>query len=99
MNCIYNTGCIAFQFKLITTVDELKSYIDSTQLTPEFGGVFHYDHDEWIRFRIVSGTLNCYLLIPMHLNGAEIRNTTKFHFTEYLETNISTQSKCSPVVT
>ncbi|KAJ7381520.1 Pleckstrin y domain containing, G (with RhoGef domain) member [Desmophyllum pertusum] len=41
-----------FEFKLITTVDELKSYIDRTQLTPEFGGVFNYDHDEWIRFRI-----------------------------------------------
>lgn len=41
-----------FEFKLITTVDELKSYIDRTQLTPEFGGVFSYDHDGWIRFRI-----------------------------------------------
>lgn len=41
-----------FEFKLVTTVDELKSYIDRSQLTPEFGGVFHYDHDEWIRFRI-----------------------------------------------
>jgi len=41
-----------FEFKLITTVDELKTYVDRSQLTPEFGGVFHYDHDEWIRFRI-----------------------------------------------
>lgn len=54
---LFNNRCIAFQFKLITTVDELKSYIDRTQLTPEFGGVFNYDHDEWIRFRIVSHTL------------------------------------------
>lgn len=54
-----NNSCIALQFKLVTTVDELKSYIDRSQLTPEFGGVFHYDHDEWIRFRIVSNACNC----------------------------------------
>lgn len=54
---MFNNTCIGFQFKLITTVDELKSYIDRTQLTPEFGGVFSYDHDGWIRFRIVSTIL------------------------------------------
>ena len=54
---MFNNTCIGLQFKLITTVDELESYIDRSQLTPEFGGVFSYDHDEWIRFRIVSTSL------------------------------------------
>ncbi|EDO25644.1 predicted protein, partial [Nematostella vectensis] len=39
-------------FKLITTVQDLKKYFDADQLTPEFNGTFHYDHDDWIRFRI-----------------------------------------------
>lgn len=60
---LFNNSCIAFQFKLVTTVDELKSYIDRSQLTPEFGGVFHYDHDEWIRFRIVSMTIEYFALV------------------------------------
>ncbi|XP_048577215.1 puratrophin-1-like isoform X3 [Nematostella vectensis] len=41
-----------FEFKLITTVQDLKKYFDADQLTPEFNGTFHYDHDDWIRFRI-----------------------------------------------
>lgn len=64
---LFNNSCIAFQFKLVTTVDELKSYIDRSQLTPEFGGVFNYDHDEWIRFRIVSLSIEYFALVASSL--------------------------------
>lgn len=75
---MFNNTCIGFQFKLITTVDELKSYIDRTQLTPEFGGVFNYDHDEWIRFRIVStihlSCINSFKRFPTGLSMLSIHD-------------------------
>lgn len=80
---MFNNTCIGFQFKLITTVDELKSYIDRTQLTPEFGGVFNYDHDEWIRFRIVSTSLlscnNFFKRLPTGLSMIAIHTSYPYH--------------------
>ncbi|XP_015927368.1 guanine nucleotide exchange factor DBS isoform X2 [Parasteatoda tepidariorum] len=42
-----------FKFKVIvcTTVEELHSYIDISQLTDDLGGSIAYDHDSWIQQR------------------------------------------------
>lgn len=52
-----------FQFKFIIIVDEFKFYIDWIQFIFEFGGVFNYDYDEWIRFRIVCFICYCNFLL------------------------------------
>ena len=32
----------------------LHRFVDKTQLTSEFGGLLSYDHQDWVRFRMVS---------------------------------------------
>ena len=36
------------------TVSELQRYVDQSQLTVEFGGSLLYDHQDWVRFRMVG---------------------------------------------
>jgi len=43
-----------FQVVLISTLDELYTYVQPTQLPPEFGGCFDYDHRCWMKNRMVS---------------------------------------------
>lgn len=39
---------------MLSSVTELHSYIDRTQLTHELGGTQEYCHDKWISHRAVS---------------------------------------------
>lgn len=57
-----------FRFVVLSTVEELHEYIDPSQLTIEFGGTFLYEHDEWIKQRIVSTSLITAESISMHFH-------------------------------
>lgn len=65
-----------FRFIVLSTVEELHEYIDTTQLTPEFGGTLLYKHDEWIKQRIVSLRLYFY-----HISSCKI---THFYHVQLL---------------
>lgn len=39
------------QVIVCNSVEELHTYIDKSQLTPDLGGTIHYNHDDWIRER------------------------------------------------
>jgi hypothetical protein len=39
---------------MLSSVTELHSYIDQTQLTTELGGTQEYCHEQWISHRTVS---------------------------------------------
>ena len=42
-----------FQVIMLSSVTELHSYIDRTQLTQELGGTQEYCHEKWISHRTV----------------------------------------------
>ncbi|XP_077160883.1 pleckstrin homology domain-containing family G member 4B isoform X2 [Paroedura picta] len=42
---------IAFQCEVLTSLKALLRYVDCTQLTADFDGIFPYSHNDWIRFR------------------------------------------------
>ncbi|XP_048366760.1 pleckstrin homology domain-containing family G member 4B isoform X2 [Sphaerodactylus townsendi] len=42
---------VAFQCEVLTSLKALLRYLDCTQLTDEFDGIFPYNHNDWIRFR------------------------------------------------
>nr|XP_056713772.1 pleckstrin homology domain-containing family G member 4B [Euleptes europaea] len=42
---------ITFQCEVLTSLKALLRYLDCTQLTAEFDGIFPYNHNDWIRFR------------------------------------------------
>ena len=42
------------QLRLISNCSELLEFVDKDQLTPEFKGDLPYNHQEWVRFRMVS---------------------------------------------
>ncbi len=46
--------CHVTQFRQISNRLELLEFIDKDQLTLEFDGDFAYNHQEWVRFRMVS---------------------------------------------
>ncbi len=37
----------------IQTIEKLHNYIKPDQLTEEYGGTFQYEHQDWVRFRMV----------------------------------------------
>lgn len=43
-----------FQVIMLSSIAELHSYIDRTQLTEDLGGTQEYCHDKWISHRTVS---------------------------------------------
>ncbi len=52
-SCAYNGLMGSFQVIMLSSVTELHSYIDRTQLTRELGGTQEYNHDKWISHRTV----------------------------------------------
>lgn len=42
-----------FQVIMLSSITELHSYIDRTQLTQELGGTQEYCHEKWIAHRTV----------------------------------------------
>lgn len=45
--------CELLQVIMLSSVTELHSYIDRTQLTQELGGTQEYCHEKWISHRTV----------------------------------------------
>ena len=42
-----------FQFKLLSSLEDLFPSISLDQIPTTFGGNFDYDHDAWLQFRLV----------------------------------------------
>ena len=42
------------KFQQVRTHGLLLKYFDRSQLTAEFGGTLTYNHQDWVRFRMVS---------------------------------------------
>lgn len=42
------------QVIMLSSVTELHTYVDSTQLTQELGGTQEYCHEKWISHRVVG---------------------------------------------
>ena len=55
-----------FQINLLLNPDLLYTYISIDQLPPVLEGLYQYNHDDWIRFHMVS-TLRHYENLPMQI--------------------------------
>lgn len=66
-NALHYVLCV--QVIMLSSVTELHSYIDRTQLTQELGGTQEYCHEKWISHRTVS-TL---LFLTMVLMGGPLK--------------------------
>ncbi|XP_046842226.1 pleckstrin homology domain-containing family G member 4B-like [Xenia sp. Carnegie-2017] len=47
---------LKFQFKLLSSFDDVLSSISMDQIPTTFGGSFEYDHDAWLQFRLKQET-------------------------------------------
>lgn len=50
---VMESHCELLQVIMLSSVTELHSYIDRTQLTRELGGTLEYCHEKWITHRTV----------------------------------------------
>ena len=50
-------------------LDALPKIIDTTQLTSDLEGTFHYDHSQWIDMRLVRFNFLLLLLLVLHIQG------------------------------
>lgn len=50
-----------YQVMVCSTIEELHTHIDVSQLTSDLGGTIAYDHSDWIQQRtVIYKTTNCY---------------------------------------
>ena len=45
------------QFVHVKSYSDLEPFIATDQLTKDFGGTLEYDHQDWVRFRMVGASL------------------------------------------
>lgn len=79
-----------FKFRLVvlSTAEELYEYIDPSQLTVDFGGIFLYEHEEWIKQRIA---LEKFSVNTKEVSKALDKFTQKISETEFLNDVDATQ--------
>ena len=50
VTCVYN---YILQFHHVKETEDLLEFVDQSQLLPELGGYLEYEHEAWIKFRMV----------------------------------------------
>ena len=47
------------QFERVPRYEGLSEYADKSQLMPDLGGYLEYEHQDWVKFRMVSSPCVC----------------------------------------
>lgn len=58
----------------VKSSEELQKYIAKDQLTENFGGTFQYDHQDWVKFRMV-----CLFIFIKCTNRSQAINIAQVH--------------------
>ncbi|CAG7827658.1 unnamed protein product [Allacma fusca] len=85
---LFRTENLRFHLTVCNSVSDLLIFIDSSQLTGDFGGLIHYDKVKWVQQRIEVEAFG----VALHVLSKDLKNfTDSFHDMEYPNDVVSTE--------